>query len=104
MQVVAQESGADHSHLNAEHVTIINHGTTPVDIGRWRVCDLSSRCFRFPDDARIDGLGRVVVFTGYGMSDGYSFFMNDIRSVWNSNGDEASLYDDEGTMIVRFVY
>ena len=38
-----------------------NQAAYSVRIGRWRLCDISTRCFRFPDDARIEAGGRVVV-------------------------------------------
>lgn len=101
--VTAIQSGGP-VRLNTESVAVRNLGSAPMDIGGWRVCDLSSRCFRFPDDARIDAGGRVVVYSGYGTTDGRSYFMNGVRSVWNSNGDEAALYDAAGTLVVRYVY
>jgi hypothetical protein len=96
--------GNDHRNLNAEYVTIENHGEVAVDIGRWLLCDLSSRCFRFPDEARLEARRRVVVYTGYGMSDGVSFFMNNSRAVWNYHGDEASLFDANGNRVLRHGY
>ena len=90
--------------LNEEYVVIENHGLTTVGIGLWRLCDLSSRCFRFPSGSEIDGGRRVLVYTGYGMTDGVSFFMNNGQAVWNDNGDEATLFDASGEEIVRYVY
>lgn len=102
--VFADASGDDHQNLNGEYVVIQSHDVVSVDIGRWRLCDISSRCFRFPDDARIDPGRRVVVYTGYGVSDGVSFFMNNSRAVWNNDGDQATLFDADGNPIVRYVY
>ena len=97
-------AGADEDGLNDEYVVIENRSRTRLGIGLWRLCDLSSRCFRFPPGSTI-GAGRsVVVFTGYGTTDGVSFFMNNARPVWNDNGDEATLLDAGGTTIVRHVY
>ncbi len=104
LSVYSDEPGAGPEDLNAEYVVILNRSADAVEIGRWSVCDISSRCFRFPDDARIAPGRRVVVYTGYGMSDGVSFFMNNDRAVWNDNGDEATLFDSEGKEVVRYVY
>jgi beta-lactamase superfamily II metal-dependent hydrolase len=104
LTVFPDAPGDDHRNLNGEHVTIENHGEEAVDIGRWLLCDLSSRCFRFPDEARLEARRRVVVYTGYGMSDGVSFFMNNSRAVWNHDGDEASLFDAHGNRVLRHVY
>ena len=104
ISVVADAPGNDHEHLNGEYATVHNRSDADVAIGRWRLCDLRTRCFRFPPGARIVAGGRIRVYTGYGMSDGYSFFMNNDRAVWNNDGDEATLYDERGEVVVRFVY
>lgn len=102
--VVADAPGNDHENLNGEYVVIQSEVDVVLHIGRWQVCDLSSRCFRFPDDARIEPRRRVVVYTGYGMNDGVSFFMNNSRAVWNNDGDEATIFDDRGRPVLRYVY
>ena len=91
-------------HLNGEFVTIHNRSTANVAIGGWRLCDLRSRCFRFPPGSRVLAGRQVRVYTGYGTADGYAFFMNNDRAVWNNDGDEATLYDERGEVVVRFVY
>ncbi len=96
--------GYDGENLNDEYVVIENRSRTRLGIGRWQLCDLSSRCFRFPPGASIASGRRAVVYTGYGSTDGVSFFMNNGRSVWNNNGDEATLFDAGGNTIVRYVY
>lgn len=45
-----------------------------------------------------------MVHTGLGMPDGVSFFMNHDRSAWNPDGDEATLFDQNGVEVVRTVY
>lgn len=102
--VVADAPGDDHENLNGEYVVVENRTERALEIGRWRLCDLSSRCFRFPEGSRIAPDRRVVVYTGYGTSDGVSFFMNNDRAVWNNDGDEATLYDADGELVVRHVY
>jgi len=102
--VVADAPGSDHQNLNGEYAIVHNSSAGNVAIGSWRLCDLRSRCFRFPPGARILARGQVRVYTGYGMSDGVSFFMNNERAVWNNDGDEATLYDDRGEIVLRFVY
>jgi competence protein ComEC len=104
MTVVAGTPGDRQEDLNAEYAVIESHSPTVLNVGRWRLCDVSSRCFRFPDDTRIDAGGRLVVYTGYGVSDGASFFMNHSRAVWNDDGDEATLFDALGNPVVRYVY
>lgn len=102
--VFADAPGDDHRNLNGEYVVIENQGAHPIEISGWRLCDLSSRCFRFPPGAHISPGRAVFVYTGYGNADGASFFMNNARAVWNNDGDEAVLYDAEGETVVRHVY
>lgn len=102
--VVADAPGNDHRNLNGEYAVIENRGDDAIDISGWRLCDLSSRCFRFPESTRIPATRRVVVYTGYGTSDGASFFMNNARAVWNNDGDEAILIDAGGGTVLRHVY
>lgn len=102
--VVADAPSNDHRNLNGEYAVIENRGHDAIDISGWRLCDLSSRCFRFPERARIRAHRRVVVYTGYGTSDGVSFFMNNARAVWNNDGDEAILIDAGGRTVLRHVY
>jgi beta-lactamase superfamily II metal-dependent hydrolase len=104
LRVVADTPGDDHVHLNGEYAVLVNRSVEDVPIGGWRLCDLRSRCFRFPPGARIVGGGQVRVYTGYGTSDGLSFFMNNDRAVWNNDGDEATLFDEWGVMVLRYVY
>lgn len=101
------ESGGDSARpwdLNSEYVTVGNHGPADVVIGGWTVCDLSTRCFRFPPGATIRAGSTVRVHSGYGHTDGYSFFMNETRAVWNDNGDQATLSDASGVVRGRHVY
>jgi competence protein ComEC len=104
LHVVADTPGDRGLGLNAEYAVLHNTGAEDVSIGGWRLCDLRTRCFRFPPDARILAGGQVRVYTGYGMSDGLSFFMNNDRAVWNDDGDEATLFDGEGSIVLRYVY
>lgn len=90
--------------LNAEYVTIGNHGPSDVSVGGWTVCDLSSRCFRFPPNAVLGAANTLRVYSGYGHTDGFSFFMNETRPIWNDNGDQVTVSDASGVVRGRHVY
>ena len=104
IDVVADALGNDHQHLNGEFAIIENGGTQVLNIGQWKFCDLGSRCFEFPPGSRIPVGEQVRIYTGYGSADGSSFFMNNSRAVWNNDGDEATLYDERGRIVLRYVY
>ena len=104
LTVVASAPPGGPEQLNGEYATLVNRSAANVAIGGWRLCDLRTRCFRFPPGARVLGGGQVRVYTGYGMTDGFSFFMNNDRAVWNDDGDEATLFDERGEVVTRLVY
>ena len=104
VEVFADAPGNDEDNRNGEYVVIRSQAPSSLMIGGWRLCDVSSRCFRFPAGAWIEPGEQVVVYTGYGFHDGVSFFMNNDRAVWNNDGDEASLFDARGNPILRHVY
>ena len=104
IDVVVGAPGSRPGDLNADYATLTNRSDTTLDLSGWRLCDLSTRCFRFPPGASVAPGDDVVVYTGYGATDGVSFFMNNDRRVWNENGDEATLYDTADRVVERHVY
>ncbi|NNF13431.1 MAG: hypothetical protein HKN72_09415 [Gemmatimonadetes bacterium] len=104
IEVVIAAPGTRPGDLNGDYATITNRGDETLDLSRWSLCDLTTRCFRFPAGTALRPGRDVVVYTGYGLPDGVSFFMNNDRRVWNENGDEATLYDQAGRTVVRHVY
>ncbi len=102
--VFADAPGNDHQNPNGEYAVLESRASDPIDIGGWLLCDGASHCFRFPSGSVVSAGGQIVVYTGSGVSDGVAFFMNSGRAVWNNDGDTATLYDSDGTVIVRHVY
>lgn len=102
--VIPDAPGDDHENLNGEYSVISNHGTEPLQIGGWTLCDAAQHCFTFPQDSRIPGGQRVTLFTGYGRSDGVRFYMGSGSPVWSNEGDVATLYDSQRQVVVTYVY
>ena len=102
--VFADAPGNDHQNTNGEYAVLESWSTETIDLGGWTLCDAVRHCFRFPEGAVLPDGGQVVVYTGYGRNDGVSFYMNSARAVWNNDGDTATLYDDAGTPVLRYVY
>ena len=96
--------GNDHQNANGEYAVLESWTTQAIDLGGWTLCDAVRHCFRFPAGAVLPDGGQVVVYTGYGMNDGVSFYMNSGQAVWNNDGDTATLYDAGGTTVLRYVY
>ena len=102
--VFADAPGNDHQNANGEYAVLESWTSQTIDLGGWTLCDAARHCFRFPAGAVLRVGGQIVVYTGYGMNDGRSFYMNSGQAVWNNDGDTATLYDAGGTPVLRYVY
>ena len=102
--VFADAPGNDHQNRNGEYAFLTNASGSVVDVSGWTLCDAARHCFRFPTGASLGAGGRLVVFTGAGLSDGVRFYMNSGGAVWNNNGDTATLTDASGRIVARYVY
>ncbi|MEJ2204925.1 MAG: lamin tail domain-containing protein, partial [Gemmatimonadota bacterium] len=104
LDVFADAPGNDHKNLNGEYAVLTNRAGALLDISHWVLCDAARHCFRFPPGATIGPRGRVVVFTGQGISDGMRFYMGSGAAVWNNRGDTATLTDAGGRVVATFGY
>lgn len=104
LAVFPDAPGNDHENLNGEYVIIRNQSPADLDVGNWTLCDAARHCFRFPTLAAIPSGQAIVVFTGSGISDGVSFYMNRGAAVWNNDGDTASLTDEDGRLVAVQAY
>ena len=102
--VFADAPGNDHQNANGEYAVLESWTSQTIDLGGWTLCDAARHCFRFPAGAVLRVGGQIVVYTGYGINDGRSFYMNSGQAVWNNDGDTATLYDAGGTPVLRYVY
>lgn len=102
--VFADAPGNDHQNANGEYAVLESWTSQTIDLGGWTLCDAARHCFRFPTGAVLRVGGQIVVYTGYGINDGRSFYMNSGQAVWNNDGDTATLYDAGGTPVLRYVY
>ena len=102
--VFADAPGNDHQNANGEYAVLESWTSQTIDLGGWTLCDAARHCFRFPAGAVLRVGGQIVVYTGHGISDPRSFYMNSGQAVWNNDGDTATLYDAGGTPVLRYVY
>jgi competence protein ComEC len=104
ISVFANAPGNDHENLNGEYVTLANPTDRDILLAGWTLCDAARHCFRFPGDAVLRAMRRVIVYTGSGAPDAVHFFMGSRRAVWNNHGDTATLYDAKGRVAGRYAY
>lgn len=91
--------GPDDQSLGAETITIANEGDEAVSLAGWVLRDESSRHrFVFDDDDILDPGERLTVTSAdQGWDPGAS-------PVWNNDGDQAILHDDQGRVVDRWRY
>lgn len=84
--------------LNEEWVEISNLGTEEVGLAGWTLEDQQNHSYRFPDITL--GAGSAVrVHTGAGTDTEEDLYWNLGGSVWNNDGDVATLRDASGEVV-----
>jgi hypothetical protein len=88
-------AGDDHLAPEKERVTIVNTGTSAVDLLGWAVVDRAGHTYRFP--ATTVAAGRQVhVHTGIGTDTPTRRYWGRTRAVWNNTGDTITLVGADG--------
>lgn len=92
-------AGPDDENLASEMITLVNMGTTGVDLSGWILRDESSRNrYTFPSGVVIEPGERVSITSAdpsWSRGDG---------AVWNNDGDMAIVQDPLGTTVDRWRY
>jgi hypothetical protein len=92
-------SGRDAANANGEFVEIRNNEDLVVELGGWLVRDESSRHrFAFPENAKLDPNGSVIVRSGCGTPSAVEFFWCASDPVWSNGGDTVIVQLPDGTV------
>ncbi|KUI97877.1 lamin tail domain-containing protein [Vibrio sp. MEBiC08052] len=84
-----------------ESITITNRGHVICDISQWQInAGSPHQDYIFPEDTLLRGGESVTVYTRPGAR--HSFNSN--RSIWNNNGDTATLFNQSGEVISTWLY
>jgi hypothetical protein len=89
----------EREHLNEEWVEISNLGDVSHNIAGWFLHDEQNHGYYFPDDFVLDSGAAVKVHTGKGNDSATDLYMNMAASIWNNDGDVATLEDDMGNVV-----
>ncbi|MCD6522445.1 MAG: lamin tail domain-containing protein [Candidatus Diapherotrites archaeon] len=108
-----------HERLLDEYVVLENRGYKPIKIARWKIKDAQGHEYAFPETLangepyEIKHGQYVFLITGPGTDrfypgtkyhpPQYQFYWNRGWFVWNIDGDTASLYDDKGRLVQKFI-
>lgn len=96
--------GRDFENTDEEFVSIVNEGTSSVDLSGWTLRDESSQHrFEFPP-VTIDGGDALRVRTGCGDDGRRDLYWCAGDAVWSNGGDTVMLQNADGTVIARFKY
>jgi micrococcal nuclease len=87
--------------LNEEWVEISNLGTADVSLAGWTLEDAQNHTFKFPDFS-LKASGVVKIRTGMGNDSSEDLFWNRSSSIWNNDGDVATLTDASGSIVSRY--
>ena len=87
--------------LNGEWVEVSNNGTADANLTGWTLEDAQNHTYTFPDFSLKAG-AKVTIRTGMGNDTSEDLFWNKSSSIWNNNGDLATLMDASGNVVARY--
>lgn len=93
--------GNDHENLDEEYVTLANAGEDDLNLSGYRIEDDVGHTYEFPDGFTLEAGASVTLRTGPGEDTATELYWNAGRAVWNNTGDSLSVYDPDGTLVVR---
>lgn len=86
-----------------EYVQIQNQGGSPALMTNWTVSDVAAHIYTFP--AFTLGVGASVnVWTKCGANTATDLYQCSGNSIWNNDGDTATLRDNNGTVVDVYTY
>jgi hypothetical protein len=87
--------------LDEEWVEISNLGTADVSLAGWTLEDAQNHTYKFPDFSLKAG-SAAKIRTGAGNDTSVDLFWNRSSSIWNNDGDVATLKDASGNIVSRY--
>jgi len=87
--------------LIEEWVEISNQGSSDVSLAGWTLQDAQNHTYSFPDFSLKAG-AKAKIRTGIGNDTAEDLFWNRASSIWNNDGDVATLKDASGNMVSSY--
>lgn len=104
VEVHADAPGDDRETLDQEWVRILNPTNATVDLSGWTLTDEADHTYPFPHSTTLRANGTLTVHTGHGRDNATDLFWDREQPVWNNDGDTASLYAADGTLVDARTY
>jgi micrococcal nuclease len=97
-------AGNDNENLNNEYVTLINDGTSQIDMTGWTMQDDANHTFYFPA-FKLDPAKKVTIYTGTGKNTQNELYWNNTgTAIWNNGGDVLYLRNAKGELVLEEGY
>jgi hypothetical protein len=87
--------------LNEEWVEVANNGTVDENLAGWTIQDQQNHTFTFPDFNLKAGT-TIKIHTGTGSNSDEDLYWNRSTSIWNNDGDLATLINTSGFVISSY--
>jgi sRNA-binding protein len=87
--------------LNGEWVEIANQGTEAQSLQGWTLSDQDNHTYAF-NSFTLQAGASVKVHTGTGDNSATDLFWNMKVSIWNNDGDMATLKDATGNVVAKY--
>ena len=87
--------------LNGEWVEVSNNGTADANLTGWTLEDAQNHTYTFPGFSLKAG-AKVTIRTGMGNDTSSDLYWNRNTSIWNNDGDLATLTDASGNIVARY--
>jgi hypothetical protein len=87
--------------LNEEWVEVANNETIDENLAGWTIHDQQNHTFAFPDFNLKAGT-TVKIHSGTGSNSDEDLYWNRSTSIWNNNGDLATLVNSSGFVISSY--
>lgn len=87
--------------LDDEWVEVSNNGTLDVNLTGWTLMDAQNHTYTLPDFSLKAG-AKAKIRTGVGDDTSEDLFWNRNTSIWNNDGDTATLMDASGNIVARY--
>gem|GEM_PF-990598 len=97
-------TGEDALNLNDEYFTLLNDGTTAVDLSGWRVETEDGKQYWFPSGYVLQPGAVVTIHSGAGTNSQGILYWGSTEPVWNNVSGLAVLRDDAGTIVAIYPY
>jgi len=88
----------ERENLNGEWVEITNHGMEAQDMDGWTLSDQQNHVYKFMSFTLASNAS-VKVHSGTGADTATDVFWNSNQSIWNNDGDVATLKDEAQNVI-----